>query len=268
MLANCSRLLLMLGALIISSSAAADIAVFVHGYQSTGNTWRAKGIIPMLVSYGWKDAGRYYPAPYSVLHDGPPLEDNSLVTAELPSDAPVEIQAQLLNMYLQDIVAQQPEQSLRLVGHSAGGIVSRLVMVSDPSLPIRQLITIATPHLGSPMAEIAEMAAKTPASILAPLAGVDNARRSKHLYKQLGRERENYFLFWLNRQPHPDSDYVSIARADDSLLNGDVLVPPYSQDMSLVPAIGQKSRLFLTPGKHRLKYADALLILPLLSEGQ
>lgn len=267
MFSNFYRLLFCLVTLLISSSALADITVFVHGYQSGANTWRHKGIIPMLVSYGWKDAGTYYPTPYSVIHDGPALEDHSMVTVDLPSEAPIEIQAELLQLYLNDIVTKHPEQSLRLVGHSAGGIIARLVLVNDPSLPVKQLITIATPHLGSPMAEIAEKAARTPLRILAPLTGVDNPGRSKHLYSQLGREKENYFLFWLNRQPHPAIDYVSIVRADGSLLNGDVIVPPYSQAMSRVPAIGQQARLILTPGNHSLKFADGQLIMTLLSEG-
>ena len=208
-----------LSALLISSAAAADIAVFVHGYQSGGNTWRMHGIIPALVSHGWKDSGTYYPTPYSVVHDGQALEANSLVTVELPSEAPVEIQAGLLQMYLQDIVSQRPDQSIRLIGHSAGGIVSRLVLVGNPDLPVKQLITIATPHMGSPVAEMAEMAAKTPITLLTDITGFDDLNhRSKHLYSQLGREKENYFLFWLNRQPHPDIDYVAIVRADGSLL--------------------------------------------------
>jgi pimeloyl-ACP methyl ester carboxylesterase len=257
-------LFLWLGTLLISSSAFADVAVFVHGYQSTGNIWREKGIIPLLVSHGWNDAGTYFPEPDKVVHYGPEIKGNSLVTVELPSEAPIEIQAGLLLLYLKDIVARHPEQSLRLIGHSAGGIVARLVLVNDSSLPVKQLITIATPHLGSPLAEMAETVANTPIRILAPLVGFDNPKRSKHLYSQLGREKENYFLFWLNRQPHPDIDYAAIVRADGSLLKGDVVVPSYSQAMSGVPAIGQKARLILTPGNHSLKFADGQLILPLI----
>jgi len=72
------------------------------------------------------------------------------------------------------------------------------------------------------------------------------------------------FLFWLNRQNHPPMLYTSVVRADGSILNGDWLVPPKSQNMANVPAIGPNAQVFLTQGVHHLRYSDGLVLHKLL----
>lgn len=247
---------------ILPLAAHADILLMIHGYQSAGDTWRYHGVTRPLSAYGWLDAGYYAPGPGGVIHHGPAMDNKGLffVTAELPSEAPVEIQANLLNSYLRAISAIYPEQPVKIVAHSAGGIVARLALVRDATLPVSQLVTVATPHLGTGMAELGEMLADSPLGFFAPLFGADEINRSEHLYSQLGREHDNYFLFWLNRQPHPAISYVSIVRNDGSMFGGDIFVPSYSQDMSNVPAIGPMSRIVLTPGDHELKFADGQVI--------
>mgnify|MGYP002713238626 CR=1 FL=1 len=260
------RNLLFLTILCLPGLAIADIAVLIHGYHSSGGSWRSKGIVHLLGSHGWRDAGIYTPAIHHTGYPGHTLDNSprQLVTAELPSESPIEIQAELLSQYLTDISTRFPAQPIHLIAHSAGGIVARLSLVKNSGLHIVQLITIATPHLGSPIAEMAEQASNSPIGVIAPLIGADDINRAETLYKQLSREKENYFLFWLNRQPHPEIAYTSIVRASGSLINGDRLVPPYSQNMAFVPAIGPRSRLIMTPGNHKLKYQDGLALLPLL----
>lgn len=252
--------------LLFPAFAIADIAVLIHGYHGSGGSWRTKGIVYQLATRGWKDSGFYAPLLGNIGYPTQTLSDveKQLVTAELPSESPVEIQANLLGQYLKDISQRFPEQKIHLVAHSAGGIVARLTLVQNPTLPVVQLITIATPHLGSPIAEMAEKASDTPISFLAPLIGASDINRAEILYGQLGREKENYFLFWLNRQPHPEIAYTSIVRANGSFFNGDRYVPPYSQNMAYVPAIGARSNLILTPGNHYLKYPDGFLLSTLL----
>ena len=251
---------------LFPSYAIADIAVFVHGYHATGGSWRHKGITQLMVSRGWRDAGFYAPIVGNIGYQGQSLNNQGhwFVTTELPSELPIEIQASLLGQYLQNIHQRAPGQKIHLIAHSAGGIVARLALVKNTQLPITQLITIATPHLGSPMAEVAESAAESPISWISPLMSIDGLERSETVFGQLAREKENYFLFWLNRQPHPQISYISIVRGSGSLLKGDRFVPPYSQNMALVPAIGQRSRMIRTPGNHKLKYADGLILLSLL----
>ncbi|MCK5647547.1 MAG: hypothetical protein KAI22_01595 [Gammaproteobacteria bacterium] len=263
------RKLLLLIFLLIPAYALADIAVLIHGYHSSGNTWRNKGISTLLAANGWNDAGSYTPQG-NFVYFGQPLSatGNHTVTAELPSEAPVEVQADLLNQYLDDITLRFPQQKLHLVAHSAGGIVARLALVNNytqtDKYNIVQLITIATPHLGSIIAEVAERASDTPIGFFAPIIGASEINRSELLYKQLGREEKNHFLFWLNRQAHPPMRYTSVIRANGSILDGDWLVTSNSQNMAYVPAIGPNAQRIPTSGDHHLKYADGFLIRDLL----
>ncbi|MCU7837207.1 MAG: hypothetical protein KZQ83_18440 [gamma proteobacterium symbiont of Taylorina sp.] len=265
------RKIFLLSLLLFPILSAADIAVFVHGYNSSGNTWRNSGIVPLLVRHGWNDpAYSQYPLSQSGKH---------IVTVELPARAPVEIQASYLSLYLKDISKQFPQQKIHLIAHSAGGVVVRLALVNsylnfiqtdqtqkngNKFIPVVQLITIATPHLGSPVAEWAHSASDTPISILAPFVGMDEINQAEILYKQMSRPHKNQFLYWLNQQPHPPIIYTSIIRADDSLISGDWYVPPYSQNMSSIPAISSQSQIILTPGNHGLKFNDGMLLINLL----
>lgn len=253
----------------ISGYVQADIAVLVHGYHSSGNTWRYNGITQLLGNNGWNDAGFYTLQGNHNLF-GKTLSNSGkyLVTAELPSEAPVEIQANLLTQYLNDIKHRFPQQKIHLVAHSSGGIVTRLALVNNYSqneqFNVTQLITIATPHLGSPIARMVNRASDTPIGIIAPLIGADEINRAEVLYKQLSPEDKNHFLFWLNRQAHPPMKYTSIIRGDGSIMKGDWLVPPGSQNMARIPTIGVKAQTIRTPGDHDLKYADGFLLIRLL----
>jgi pimeloyl-ACP methyl ester carboxylesterase len=269
------RAFFLIACFMLPSLVLADIAVLIHGYHSSGNVWRYNGITRILAENGWHDAGFYAPNGNRLLLDD---DGKHLITAELPSEAPIEIQAGLLSQYLQNISRQYPQQKLHLIGHSSGGLVARLSLVNDFAHPrsqdsavqpdfytkVVQLITIATPHLGSPIADMADKASDTPIGFFAPFFGADEINRSERLYKQLGQEDKNYFLFWLNRQPHPPMYYTSIIRANGSILKGDWLVPPRSQNMAYVPAIGASAKIILTPGSHNLKSADGFLLRNLL----
>ena len=264
--------------IIFSRFASADIAVLVHGYHSNSNIWHNSGISQYLHQTGWHDAGVYRPSGwFNPNHYSLDNSNNYTISVELPSEAPIEVQSQLLSNYLWMIHQYVPQQNIRLIAHSAGGIVSRLSLVNfyqlsqkknqTASIPnIVQLITIATPHLGSPIAEMAEQASNSPIGIIAPFIGANEINRARHLYKQLSREEENVFLFWLNRQTHPSISYTSIIRANNSLLKGDWLVPSSSQDMRLVPAIGNRANYFLSLGDHNLHYRDGFIIRNLLNK--
>jgi len=248
---------------IMPSLVLADIAVLIHGYHSSGNAWRYNGITRILADNGWNDAGAYTPnGNINYYQQAISNSGKYLITAELPSEAPLEIQASLLSQYLQNISRQFPQQRLHLIGHSVGGLVARLSLVNDYAqvsnqktaaltntkqantkqantkqanfyTKVEQLITIASPHLGSPIANMADKASDTPIGFFAPLFGADEINRAEQLYKQLGQEDKNHFLFWLNRQPHPPMYYTSIIRSNGSLLKGDWLVPPQSQKYGL-----------------------------------
>ena len=78
------------------------------------------------------------------------------------------MQHRYLEQYLDVIRNLYPHESLLLVGHSAGGVLGRLYMVTHPDKPVGVLITIASPHLGTESAEIGVMAGDSPLGWLAP----------------------------------------------------------------------------------------------------
>ena len=254
-----SIILLWLASLLFSTfSYAGQTVVFVHGYLADGSDWRFSGIIPALQSAGWLDGGNWFP-------QGPPppippsQSERYVYTVTLPSEAPLPIQAQWLDFYLQPISHRHPHNDLILVGHSAGGVVARLVMVSG-KIPIQGLITIASPHLGTDKAEVGAQLSNSPFSWVAPFLGLGTINRSEELYWDLVREYPATPLFWLNRQPHPkNAFYVAIVRVGD-----DQWVPPYSQDMNNVPALQGRALTITTVGTHSLHPADGALLVSLL----
>jgi triacylglycerol lipase len=247
-------------------AAQAEILVFVHGYDSHANIWRGKGIFSFLQGQGWQDAGNLIAHPTGILNQQPKeLKPFRMVTVDLPSYAPIQDQAVLLAAYIETLRKQDPEQKFTIIGHSIGGVVSRYAVVRYPELPVKRLITIASPHLGTGMAEVAELAAKSPASVVAPVFGVDIINRSEILMDQLQREEPGSFLFWLNRQQHPKINYFSVIRSNGSILNRDYYVPSRSQDLRRVAGIYQ-AHSFPSYGKHELQHKDAFIIARLVNQ--
>jgi len=242
----------------------AATVVFVQGYQSSGNEWRMMGIMPLLVEAGWRDAGHLVNGPSGV-EIRPPFagvsQKGSLYTVSLPSEAPLMVQLKFLENYMSTVKSHHQKESIYLVGHSAGGVLARLYMVSHPKQTIAGLITIATPHLGTEASELGLAVSQSPIGMMLPFMGADSINRSQGLFYDLSREHKGNLLFWLNRQPHPRSHYISVVRRD-----GDLFVDPFSQDMNRVVALQGKAELFLSPGGHRLEYSDAAIILKLLQE--
>ena len=73
-------------------------------------------------------------------------------------------------------------------------------------------------------------------------------------------------LGWLNVQPHPEIEYVSVIRTTPNGVPGDWVVPGFSQDMNQVPALHGRSRVVAAPSDHELLPPDGLLIARLLAE--
>jgi triacylglycerol lipase len=241
-------------------SYAGQTLVLIHGYLGNGSTWRPVGIVSTLQAVGWQDAGHLFPGgpvPGAIAKN--PLQ-RYIYSVTLPSEAPLAAQAQQLDFYLRHLQQRHPDNTLILIGHSAGGVVARLVMVVS-GIPIQGLITIASPHLGTDKAELGSLLSNSPFSWIAPFLGLDTINRSKGLYWDLSREHPTRFLFWLNRQPHPKAFYISIVR-----LGGDDWVPPYSQDMNDVPALHGLAITVPTAGNHSLHSADGPLLVSWLNK--
>lgn len=265
--------LLILGCLLVAP-VRADIVVLVHGYLGDARSWDASGITAVMERHDWQRAGVYIAGPAGV-HLVPAQGNRAkrkYYTVDLPSEAPVVVQAFQLRQILDTISMTHRGESVVLVGHSAGGVIARVALVrSHNNDDIRALITIASPHLGTARAEQALDATDIPF----PLSAVTDffggetyhtAMRSRNLFADLVRPRPGSLLFWLNNEPHPQIDYFSIVRGQAAALSGDYIVPGHSQDMNNVSALRGKSSLIPVNADHGLHPVDGSAIVGLLAD--
>lgn len=247
----------------------AKTVVFIHGYMAEGSVWQHAGIIERMHQRGWLFAGRYgFNRDLKVIQDVTKQEGNVVVTVELPWQNTIADQAELLNRYLAVIYRSRPEPIV-LVGHSAGGVVARYGLVKYGAGNVESLITIAAPHLGAPMAELAMLASESPLGLLMQDLGDPTLRRSRDLFKDLIPAREGSFLGWLNRQQHPNISYYSIVRVAAPVDlrrydQADLVVPADYQDMNNVLALKGRSFYIASDGGHALGVNDANRVLQLL----
>jgi hypothetical protein len=134
---------------------------------------------------------------------------------------------------------------------------------------VDSLITIASPHLGTPMAEIAMLASDSPLGMLMQDLGDPTLRRSRGLFKDLITARQGSFLGWLNQQVHPSLAYYSIVRVAAPVDlqrydQADLVVPAYFQDMNNVQALKGRSMHIASDGGHALVLQDADRVLRLI----
>ena len=262
----------MAATLSMPTAANADTLVLVQGYLGSAGSWRASGIVPVLHQRGWVDAGHLFIGPDGRLATTVPTpkSENRLYTLDLPTEAPVALQAQVLSANVAEVARRHPGEKISVAAHSAGGVVARYEMVTNPNTQIAALVTIASPHLGTSAAEVGSMIGHSPLSWVAPFFGADTINRSQVLYRDLWREGPYTMLGWLNRQPHPKARYVSVIRTVDvrAPYAGDSVVAGWSQDMNVVPALTGQSERIMSPGDHGLRTDDGLLIADLLSQSQ
>jgi len=253
----------------VSFGAQAQVLVLVHGYQGQGGSWREAGITHVLDKAGWEDGGHLRVDKNNKVinyRQARKVQDRTFYTIDMPSDASIIVQARFLASFLKAITKHHPGESLNLAGFSAGGLVSRMYMVvrKNDEPKIATLITIATPHLGTHMAEIGAKLQRTPLAWITPYMGASTFNRSAPLYRELKFEEYGNFLYWLNRQVHPTAKYISIVRASSSLLGGDFIVPTFSQNMNNVIALRGSSSVVHSTGGHELTFKDALLLTQLM----
>ncbi len=256
------RLLFTLLFTLASLPVQADVAVLIHGYLGSPNSWVASGVLPTLEARGWRFAG-VLPGPVAAQGPG-----RWVYSVALPSLAPLPVQATELAGALRVIAERHPQEPLILVGHSAGGVVARLALVTGAAPHARQLITIAAPHLGTVRAAQALDAVDIPfpVSVVPDLFGPPEyqlLRDSRPLYVDLLPAYPGSLLDWLNHQPHPAIDYVAVVRMAPFTL-GDELVPAFSQDLARVPALHGQVQTVVVGGGHSLNPADGPLIADLL----
>ena len=267
-----SILLLSLVTTIGASVAQADTLVLIQGYQGNAGSWRESGITKVLQLDGWQDAGHLYTTPKGAAKwSAGSVKGDKFYTIDLPSEAPIPLQAQYLTAYIKLISTGTDEKAesdkLILAGHSAGGLVARTMMVTHPELKISKLITIASPNRGTELAETGLAVADSPVGFFAPMMGAGSLNRSRELYRDLVRERPGTFLHWLNTRRHPDARYIAVVRASMNGTVGDDVVPGWSQPMQGIAGLEKHDvKTFVAPGPHELTIADGATLLNVVGD--
>ena len=253
----------------------ADMLVLVHGWATDANTWIHSGVLPVLESQGWHNAGILTSTPHGVqyLPEGKGASASKRVyRVQLPAAAPLLIQAAHLNSQLAFLQSQFPNESLTLAGHSAGGVVARLVAVRPEQARLKALITIAAPNLGTPRAldglDVVDSPSFCPGPGVEFLKTMLGGGSYQYLKDSWGTLHDlvpaapGSMLGWLNQQPHPDIQYHAVVRS-----GYDTIVPAASQDLNQVPALRGRSRVYMTPAAHELSPLDGKVLADILAQG-
>ncbi len=253
----------------LSSNAQAKTLVLVHGFMSDGSSWRSSGFTTPLQSAGFKDGGNFSFNQWGMVlpksKEKVSVTDNIFYTVDLPSKTNLQTQEGLLKQYLQQLYSQRLEP-ITLLGHSAGGLVSRLYVLDPNHIPLNGLITIASPHLGTPAANVAHLAGNSPIGMMASMVGGGALQDSSGLFSDLKEEKPSNFLYWMNHQRHPDIHYASVIRQNDSTSpkKFDFVVPAKSQDMNNVWSLRGRSGVALSKSNHSLSGNDGLITVNIL----
>ena len=270
-----TRFLLIFSTLIVSFPAHSEVVLLIHGYLSNSSVWLHSGVINTLESDGWKHGGMYSVHPNGQVflntNNLSEKENRQLMILDLPSEAPLLQQSDLIANVVNAIGERLPEQQLTLVGHSAGGLAARTALVRHDLKNVARLISIASPHLGTDMAEKALdiSSLSGPATMLPDMFGgglARTAQRSQHLYADLSRPRLGNLLDWLNKQPHPDIKWDSIVHTGINNSGYDSFVAAYSQDMNQILALRGKSTVLPLQVEHGLNPTDAIVLKKLLND--
>lgn len=263
--------------LLAFKSASADVLVLVHGYLGSAQSWAESGVIDRLHKRGYRQTGIFGYSVQGVLYQSltKASTPRPVYTVNLPSQAPIVIQADWLAAILREVQKRHPKQAINLAAHSAGGVVARMALVRHGKLGVKHLITIATPHFGTGRA-IQALDATDDSGVFGFAKEFVVRRATGHaLYATLQHSRgvlidlmppaPGNLLFWLNRQPHPDITYTSIMRVGTFYMPGDQVVPPLSQDLNRAPALLGRVQTYSMANGHLLTPQDGELIGNLLA---
>ncbi len=256
-----------------SGGAKADVLVLIHGYLGSPGSWEQSGVASVLEQNGWHRAGIVSTDPGGRVHLLPAIagqnKKNKVYIVSLPSKAPLHFQSQQLQLMLKFLNQRHGGEPLILAGHSVGGVVARLALVKGNVPTPHALITIASPHLGTPRAGQALDFTDSPwpIEVIKDIFGgpqYHTLKSSRSLYYDISGPWPGSLLYHLNNSPHPKTNYVSILRGESFMIWGDNLVPTISQDMNNVPQLRGKSIVYTSGSGHSLVAADGFLLAEIL----
>lgn len=265
--------LLLLAGLFFSPALRADVVLLVHGYQGNVMSWERSGVSSVLQQFGWKRAAVLIATPVGI--QAIPLKwqdaENKVVNLQLNSELPLIGQASVVTGAMRWINDRYPSEGIIIVGHSLGGVSSRLALVRNGAQNVKALITIASPHLGTVLAYrgLDEIDDPLPLRMFKEFfAGSDYQmlKRSKGLLHDIVPEVPGRLLHWLNTRQHPPIRYFSIVRTSLNGMLGDPIVPGHSQDMANVAAIGKRSTRVIQGFSHWLNLQDGYALVNILDQ--
>lgn len=255
--------------LLLFNISKAETLVLIHGYLSNSQRWAKAQTIQPLYQDGWQYGGNYSGSPQGLVAPAIkvlPIKSKVFVTVDLPSEAPIRYQVRVLDRYLQHLYLQRKEPMI-LVGHSAGGVIARAWLTFPSAKPVSTLITIASPHRGTPLAGLASLGASTPLGGAIRMMGVKSVSRSKGLFRDLEAPKRGNFLYWLNHQTYPKIHYVSIIRENNlGLDHFGALIPIASQNMNNIASLRGRSAVLLSHGTHGISKEDGDKIVLILKK--
>lgn len=186
--------------------------LLVHGLTGGEDTWVRSGLIGTLEAEGLSYGGKP-----GQIDDGPADVYAFEVTAQGRRD--LDQWARELGKAIDWVRETTGSPRVILLAHSAGGLAARAHLVRRPSdHGVMLLVTISTPHRGSPLAKLAGLKEAIQDGLLPwPLSGWGNAwlgtladlerawgvRFDDPIISQLLPEEENPWLAALNGAPHP-----------------------------------------------------------------
>jgi len=216
--------------LMMSQSIFANTVVLLNGMTET-NSWLQNGIAQRLSSV------------------------HNVKILRLPYRETINTQSEYLNRELNKI-----KGDITLVGHSAGGIVARNVLVRARNDNIKQLITIASPHQGSDLARYSSFLNDSiPFGNMFSLVILPDEASAYLPLRQL--KKGSSFLKSLNSIPHKNICYSSIIKSGGYVNNS--YADTHSQNMNNIKGLirsGNRSTTIYVKDGHGLHPNDAHLI--------
>lgn len=241
----------------------AQVMLLIPGVQAQEQThpFREAGVTVPLVASGWIDGGQMLPSLRGVDFDrSPEARSRLFYTLVMPTDRPISMQAEWLNLYLDAATRRHPDEPVILVAHSLAGVVARYSLVTRKRPEVSALITIASPHVDGTMIQLGDFFWQSPLGTYTPLLGQSDLRQLLELYSGISPDQSGNVLRWLSHQTHPDIRYVAIVRMADTV------VEPMLQDLNRVSDLRGRAERLLSPGGHALAGSDGTVLAALFSE--
>lgn len=171
----------------------------------------------------------FYKVPGRLLEDG----ETEVFTPAVDPFNSSDYRAEQLVDYIEDVVESTGHDKVILIGHSQGGLDARAVATKRPDL-VAAVVTVATPHFGTPIADVALGLTSDP-NASAIIDALVNAIAAP-LYDEVGNETSVAKALYLFSTPgitdfnekNPDQPgiyYASITGRTDFSLGGQECAP-------------------------------------------